>query len=206
MGSRCFATCGRRHTARAGLPGGARDLRCDPLGRARPLGRRHLRGSRDCPQDGHATGLDATLLRALAAFEVVKESGEDAFELTCVGECLRAESASSVRPLILMYGSDHARQMFGCLQECVATGKSAFEIAFGSANGFQYFDSHPGLADVFNNGMSAASAFTGPAIASAYSFAGRATWSMSVAATARFSGRSSRPIHTSMARCSICRR
>lgn len=112
------------------------------------------------------------LLRALAAFEVVKESGEDTFELTCVGECLRAESASSVRPLILMYGSDHARQMFGCLQECVATGKSAFELAFGSANGFQYLDSHPDLADLFNNGMSAASSFTGPAIAGAYSFAG----------------------------------
>ena len=92
--------------------------------------------------------------------------------MTCVGECLRAESASSVRPLILMYGSDHARQMFGCLQECVASGNSAFQIAFGSADGFQYFDSHPDLAIVFNDGMSAASTFTGPAIASAYSFAG----------------------------------
>ena len=110
------------------------------------------------------------LLRALAAFEVIKDQGGDRFELTSVGDCLRADSEQSVRPLALMYGSDHARELFACLDDCVTTGKNAFEIAFGAVSGFDYLARHPDLAVIFDNGMSAVSAFTGPAAAAAYNF------------------------------------
>jgi SAM-dependent methyltransferase len=112
------------------------------------------------------------LLRALAAFEVVRDRGADQFELTSVGECLRADSRHSVRPLALMYGSDLARQSFACLEDCVTTGKNAFEIGFGVANGFDYFERYPELAGIFDDGMSVVSAFTGPAAAAAYNFDG----------------------------------
>jgi hypothetical protein len=111
------------------------------------------------------------LLCALAAFELVRDRGAGSFELTDIGQCLRADSPCSVRPLILMYGSEHALQMFSHLEECIATGKSAFEIAFGSASGYRYFESRPDLAQVFNDGMSVASKFTGPASAAGSSAA-----------------------------------
>ena len=83
------------------------------------------------------------LLRALAAFDLVRDVGAGRFELTLVGECLTSNSTSSVRPLVLMYGSEHARQMFGHLEQCIATGRSAFEIAFGAASGFSYLQGRP---------------------------------------------------------------
>ena len=110
------------------------------------------------------------LLRALAAFEVVTDVGEGKFELTPVGHCLRADAAQSVRPLVRMYASEHALHMFASLCECVRSGKNAFEIKFGSPSSFDYVGRHPDLAQVFNDGMSAVSAFTGPAAAKAYDF------------------------------------
>lgn len=112
------------------------------------------------------------LLRALAAFDLMQDAGAGRFELTSVGQCLTSNSTWSVRPLVLMYGSEHARQMFGHLEECIATGQSAFEIAFGAESGFSYLQSHPDLAQVFNDGMSAASRFTGTAIIKNYDFDG----------------------------------
>jgi len=111
------------------------------------------------------------LLRALAAFNVVRDAGAGKFELTSIGQCLTSNSAHSVRPLILMYGSEHSRQVFDHLEECVCEGRSVFEIAFGAESGFSYLQGHPHLARVFNDGMSAASRLTGPAIAKNYSFA-----------------------------------
>ncbi|MBR1154022.1 methyltransferase [Bradyrhizobium sp. JYMT SZCCT0428] len=112
------------------------------------------------------------LLRALAAFDLVRDVGAGRFELTLVGQCLTSNSTSSVRPLVLMYGSEHARQMFGHLEQCIATGRSAFEIAFGAESGFSYLQGRPDLAQVFNEGMSAASRFTGAAIIKSYDFDG----------------------------------
>lgn len=112
------------------------------------------------------------LLRALAAFDLVRDAGSDRFQLTRAGQCLTANSPCSVRPLILMYGSEHARQMFGHLEDCIVTGRSAYEIAFGLESGFRYLQGRPDLAQVFNEGMSAASKFTGAAIAETYDFAG----------------------------------
>jgi hypothetical protein len=110
------------------------------------------------------------LLRALAAFDVLNDLGADTFELTATGACLSTDAPESIRPLVLMYGSDNARQVFHGLEECVKTGRNGFEIAFGAATSFDYFDDRPELGRVFDDGMSAASALTGPAAAKAYAF------------------------------------
>jgi orsellinic acid C2-O-methyltransferase len=112
------------------------------------------------------------LLRALAAFELLRDAGAGRFELTSVGQCLTSSSACSVRPLVLMYGSEHARQIFGHLEECIATGQSAFEIALDAESGFSYLQDRPELAQVFNDAMSAVSKFTGAAIIKNYDFDG----------------------------------
>ncbi|MES2032164.1 MAG: methyltransferase [Pseudomonadota bacterium] len=116
-------------------------------------------------------GMMQRMMRALAAFGFFKDLGDDTFELTPTGQYLRADWPQSVRSLVLMYGSDHSRQMFSSLGDCLRTGKNAFEIQFGSASSYDHLDNHVDLARTFNNGMSAISAITGPAAARAYDFA-----------------------------------
>jgi hypothetical protein len=123
-----------------------------------------------------ATGTQADrmhrLLRALAALDVVKDLGSGKFELTPVGNCLRADVPLSVRPNVLLIGSENWWQAFGSLAECVRTGKNAFEVLHGVEGPFAYLAKDPGLARIFDDAMSAVSAFTGPAAAKAYDFAG----------------------------------
>lgn len=110
------------------------------------------------------------LLRALAAFDVLLQRGSDEFVLTAVGETLRSDVAHTVRPLILMFGSEHSWEMFESLGECIRTGENAFALRYGLQSSFAYLADKPELATIFNAGMSAVSVATGPALARAYDF------------------------------------
>jgi len=112
------------------------------------------------------------LLRALAAFEVVSDLGDGKFELTAVGDCLRADAADSLRPLVLMWGSDSSWQACGKLAECVKTGQNAYRILHGLDNLFPYLDKDPEQARIFDAGQSAGSALVGAVAAQAYDFTG----------------------------------
>jgi hypothetical protein len=111
------------------------------------------------------------LLRALAAYDVIEDCGDGTFKLTPVGNSLRADVPGSVRPIVLLFGHDNFWQRFAKLAECIRTGKNAFQILYGLDRSFAYLESHPELARVFDDAMSAISAFTGPAAARAYDFA-----------------------------------
>ena len=74
------------------------------------------------------------LLRVLAAFDVVEDCGDGKFQLTAVGQCLRADAPNSVAPLVLMCGNYW--QGFASLGECIKTGKNAFELLFGLEHTF----------------------------------------------------------------------
>ena len=50
------------------------------------------------------------LLRALAAFDVVKDLGGDEFELAPGGEFLCTDAPNSVRSIVLMHGSDNSSE------------------------------------------------------------------------------------------------
>jgi Dimerisation domain len=78
------------------------------------------------------------LLRALAAFDVVKDLGSGRFELTPVGECLRVDSPNSVRPLVLLFGSESFWQSFASLDACIKTGQNAYQILHGLESSFAY--------------------------------------------------------------------
>jgi hypothetical protein len=70
-------------------------------------------------------GMMHRLLRALAAFEVVKDLGSGRFELTPVGDCLGADSPASVRPLVLLFGSENFWQAFGSVAANEKVGHGA---------------------------------------------------------------------------------
>ncbi len=134
------------------------------------------RGPRTSAEVAQATGTKPEtmhrLLRALAAFEVVRDLGDGKFELTPVGDCLRADAPNSVRALALMYGSDSSWQASGQLAECVRTGQTAYRILHGVDNLFPYLDKHPQLARIFDAGQSSAGAMVGAVAAQSYDFAG----------------------------------
>ena len=110
------------------------------------------------------------LLRSLAAFAVLDDLGSEEFGLTSIGNCLRSDWPNSIRPLVLFYGCEHSHRMFASLNECLKSGKNAFEIQFGEATSFNHLNRHPDLARIYNDGMSASSAVTGPAVACTYDF------------------------------------
>ncbi len=113
------------------------------------------------------------LLRALAAFDVVKDLGSARFELTPVGESLRADASNSIRSFVLMTGSESWWQAFGSLGACVSTGQNAYQILHGLESSFEYDEKHPDTARIFDEAMSANSALVGAAAAKAYAFFGR---------------------------------
>jgi hypothetical protein len=123
---------------------------------------------------GQAVGAQADmmrrLLRALAAFDVVKDLGTGKFELTPVGQCLRSDVPNSVRPLVAMFGNDSFWQSFASLSDCIKTGRNAYQILYGLDSSFAYYEKHPDIAQIFDDAMSTVSAFTGPAVAEAYDF------------------------------------
>jgi SAM-dependent methyltransferase len=119
-----------------------------------------------------ATGTNADrmrrLLRALASLDVVRDLGGGMFELTPVGNCLRAEVPGSLRPMLLLGDSLWGELEF--LPDCVKTDRNAFELRHGQAP-FAYIAQHPERAAIFNDAMSALSAATGAALPQAYDFA-----------------------------------
>jgi hypothetical protein len=112
------------------------------------------------------------LLRALAAFDVVKDLGSGRFELTQAGDCLRADSPTSVRPLVLLLGSESFYGAFASLDACVKTGENAYQILHGLESSFVYYERHPNAGRIFDDAMSANSALVGATAAKAYDFSG----------------------------------
>jgi hypothetical protein len=112
------------------------------------------------------------LLRALAAFDVVKDLGTGEFELTEVGNCLRADVPNSLHPLILLYGSETFWQTSASLADCVRTGKNAFQLLHGMESIFAYLEKQGDLARIFDDAMTSRSSITGQAVAEAYDFGG----------------------------------
>ena len=112
------------------------------------------------------------LLRALAAFDVVKDLGSERFELTPVGECLRAHSPTSVRSLVLLLGSESYYTALASLDACVKTGQNAYQLRYELESSFAYYEKHAEAGRIFDDAMSANSALVGATAAKAYDFSG----------------------------------
>lgn len=119
----------------------------------------------------HAPSLNR-LLRALAAFGIFREVEPGRFALTDAGEMLRSDAPHSMLPLVRMWSAENFVGSFERLRDCVATGRNAFDLAYGLKDGFSYYQAHPEDAAVVTAAMTTISRTTGPAIAAAYDFAG----------------------------------
>jgi hypothetical protein len=128
-------------------------------------------GARTCAEVAQATGTVPDrmrrLLRALASLDVVKDLGEERFELTPVGQCLRADVPGSLRAQVLMM--DSMWDVTEKLPESIRTGKDGFELRYGMAP-FTYLAQNPERGAVFNDAMTTLSRATGAVIPKAYDF------------------------------------
>ena len=119
------------------------------------------------------TNEDATyrLLRALSNLGVLEERNGRAFALSPVGEFLRSDVPGSVRDFARFVGYEPSWRAWGEALHSVRTGEPAFEHVYGES-AFDWFAKHPVESAVFDEAMTANSAFESGAVADAYDFSG----------------------------------
>lgn len=108
------------------------------------------------------------LLRALAAFGVVVERQDGAFELTPLGATLRSNVPGSAWAMAVMVGGEHARSWVELLHS-VRTGETAFGHVYGMGV-FDYAADHPRMAQIFNQAMTQGSTYTASDIVGSFDF------------------------------------
>lgn len=131
-------------------------------------------GPRSAADVASAVGADpgATyrLMRALAANGLLKLRRDGRFSLTRVGQALRRDYDGSMAPMITMVGHPAHWEHWGNLLHAVKTGESAAEAVRGMPV-FDYLETVPEYARVFNDAMTGVSAMAIDAAVPAYAFA-----------------------------------
>jgi SAM-dependent methyltransferase len=124
-----------------------------------------------------ATAVDASedavyrLLRALASLGLFSSLPEHRFALTPLGQYLRSDVPGSLRGFARFAGHDVTWRPWGELAYCIKSGKPAVDHVFGVGI-FDYLETHPDVAAVVNDGMTAVSAAQAAAVMEAYNFSG----------------------------------
>lgn len=111
------------------------------------------------------------LLKALVAIELCSVTPDGAFDLTPVGRCLRSGTRESVRSWALLMGSPMCWGGWGRLIECVRSGESVPQLD-GWETSFDFRETHPAEAAVFDQAMVELTRHLAVAIAAGYDFAG----------------------------------
>ena len=119
--------------------------------------------------NAHAPSL-YRLLRALASIGIFAEMAERRFTLTPLAQCLRSDAPDSVREFARFVGTPGAWRAWEEFPHSVKTGEPGFRKAFGLENPFDYFNTHPDEAAIFDGAMTDNSRQSAPAIAEAYDF------------------------------------
>jgi O-methyltransferase domain/Dimerisation domain len=112
-------------------------------------------GPRSVPELADECGADASalrrMLRGLAAMGLFRQTAPDTFELTSVGELLRADAAGSLRQTAVIHG-EQVHHSFGEIVHTVQTGQPGFEKAYGQPF-YDYLTEHRDSADTFAEAM-----------------------------------------------------
>ncbi|BBY16474.1 methyltransferase [Mycolicibacterium litorale] len=120
-------------------------------------------------------GVDADgvyrLMRALASRGVLTQRADGSFALTRVGDALRSDAEGSLRDMVLFIGHPIRWADWGNLEHSVRTGGTAFSELHGRPF-FEYLDTDPEFAAVFNNAMTASSGLADEVALGAYDFTG----------------------------------
>ncbi|HEY0636841.1 MAG TPA: methyltransferase [Pseudonocardiaceae bacterium] len=112
-------------------------------------------GPRPVAELAAETGADpralGRLLRGLVALGLFRPVPPDGYELTSVGELLRADVPGSLRQTAIMHG-EVVYRAFAEIMHTVRTGRPAFEQAYGRPF-YDYLADHPDVAETFAAAM-----------------------------------------------------
>ena len=122
-----------------------------------------------------ATGMHAPsihrLMRTLASFGVLTETGDKRFALTSLGEALKKDAPGSAWASVITMGGPRFVGAFEEIMYSLETGNTGFEKRFGMPV-FDYFAQHPDEASLFSETMVGFHGGETPAVAAAYDFSG----------------------------------
>ncbi len=129
-------------------------------------------GPRTAEDLAAATGSNAPALRrllsALGSVEICQQRDDGAFEMTRMGQLLRADVPCSMRAWALQWGGE-AWQIWANLLHSVKTGQSARALITGNS-GFAHLERDPQAAEVFNQAMVDLTRLDAQQIVRAYDF------------------------------------
>jgi O-methyltransferase domain len=113
------------------------------------------------------------LMRAVVSIDVLTQDPGGRFGLTSFGQCLRSGVPGSMRATIASEVDTVHWACWGQLDECIRTGKPAFEKVFGLRNPWDYYrDRNPDEGQLFSENMTAQSGAEVQEVLRAYSFSG----------------------------------
>ena len=110
------------------------------------------------------------VLRLLVSVGVFAEDEDGCFELTPLGDCLRADAPGNVRNAVLLFGGVRHQDSWKELEHCVRTGEPVFRKR-GFSDPFAEIAESPDDAANFDAAMADLTRMTAIAVAAAYDFA-----------------------------------
>jgi multifunctional cyclase/dehydratase/O-methyltransferase len=116
----------------------------------------------------HADSL-GRVLRVAAAFGLFTALPDGRYELTDVGEKLRADVPGSQRDMVLYNGDDMLWRSYGNLKHTVRTGRPAFDAAYGHGF-FEHLEQDPQAGALFDRAMTRMSQATSRMLIDGYDF------------------------------------
>lgn len=121
---------------------------------------------------GADPGATYRVMRALAANGLLKLRRDGRFSLTRVGQALRSDFDGSMAPMIRLLGHPEHWEHWGQLLHSVRTGEPAAEKVRGAPI-FDYLETNPEYAKVFNDAMTGVSAMAIETAVPLYTFSDR---------------------------------
>jgi len=132
-------------------------------------------GPKSADELANASGTHAPslfrVLRALAAIDVLTQTGDRRFGNTPLSETLRTDMPGSLRALTMTDLGEEHYPAWGELLHSIRTGEIAFDKAFGEPV-WEFFAKHEENAKIFNDAMSGMTAQAEQALHAAYNFEG----------------------------------
>ena len=109
------------------------------------------------------------LLRALASANVLRELEDQRFELTPLGDCLRADAPDSMAGWAAHIGRSYQWQAWTGLLHSVQTGETAFQHIYGT-DVWTYRSTRPEESAIFDRAMTSVTVQSSAAVVGAYNF------------------------------------
>ena len=107
------------------------------------------------------------LLRALAAYDVVRYAGKDRFALGYLGRALTGEQSAA--PMLLYANAAWHVKSYAHLARAIRENRSAMEVSEGLPM-FEFYEQHPEAGAVFDGAMQALTPLFAEPFAAAYDF------------------------------------